>query len=370
MSFKALLITESEDGKFNRHIVRREISDLPVGDLLIRVHYSALNFKDGLSATGHKGITRMFPHTPGIEAAGVVEESTNPKYPPGCEVFVTGYDLGMNTSGAFAEYIRVPSEWVIPKPTVLSCKDCMTIGTAGLTAAYALHKMEGMGQSPDMGPIVVTGSTGGVGSLSVAILAKAGYEVIAVTGKKDATDYLKFLGASRVESRDFVDDKSGRPLARSLWAGAIDTVSGNTLTTLLKRCKRDGCVVATGLLSGNRFEAPIYPFILNGVNLLGIGAGQTPMPLRIQLWNKLINEWNVCDKLPAIAHEVELGDLKEKYIDAILSGQTKGRVVVRLKEDCCNHKAKQVSLNSYYKEHASRSEEIRKAPVFSKIAMP
>jgi acrylyl-CoA reductase (NADPH) len=206
MQFKALQITETPNGKFERAIVNRHVDDLPPGDILIRVHYSALNYKDGLSATGHKGISRNFPHTPGIEAAGVVEKSRSEKFPEGSEVFITGYDLGMNTSGAYAEYIRVPEEWVMPKPADLSCKDCMTIGTAGFTAAYALHKMELMGQAPDYGPIVVTGATGGVGSLSVAILAKAGYEVIAVTGKKTANDYLKFLGASRIEPREFLND--------------------------------------------------------------------------------------------------------------------------------------------------------------------
>jgi putative YhdH/YhfP family quinone oxidoreductase len=241
----------------------------------------------------------------------------------------------MNTSGAFAEYIRVPSDWVLKKPVGMSCRDCMTIGTAGFTAAYALHKMELMGQTPDYGPIVVTGATGGVGSLSVAVLAKAGYEVIAVTGKREATDYLKFLGASRVEPREFLNDTLGKPLSRAAWAGAIDTVSGNMLTTLLKRCRRDGNVVATGLLSSIHFATTIYPFILNGVNLLGIGAGQTPMSLRLKLWNKLVNEWNICDKLPSICQEIELEQLKDTYIDAILSGKTKGRVVVKLKENCC-----------------------------------
>jgi len=335
MQYRALLITETPEGKFERQIVQRDINELPPNEVLVRVHYSALNYKDGLSATGHKGITKQFPHTPGIEAAGHVVESRSPKFKVGSEVFVTGYDLGMNTSGAFAEYIRVPAEWLIPKPSPLSCKDCMTIGTAGFTAAYALHKMELMGQRPDDGPVVVTGSTGGVGSLSVAILAKAGYEVIAVTGKKEAIDYLKFLGAARVEPRDFLDDTIGKPLRRAMWAGAIDTVCGTMLTTLLKRCRRDGNVVATGLLSSTHFSTTIYPFILNGVNLLGIGAGQTPMELRLHLWNKLVNEWNVCDKLPAIAREIELEQLKDVYIDAILSGRTQGRVVVRLKEDCC-----------------------------------
>lgn len=335
MYYKALLVTETPDGKFTRQIVNRSEDELPAGDVLIRVHYSALNYKDGLSATGHKGITRSFPHTPGIEAAGMVEKSYTNQYQPGDEVFVTGYDLGMNTAGAFSEYIRVPAHWIIPKPATLSCKDCMTIGTAGFTAAYALHKMELMGQSPGDGPIVVTGATGGVGSLAVAILAKAGYEVIAVTGKKDVEEYLKFLGAARVEPREFANDTTGRPLHRYKWAGAIDTVSGNTLTTLLKQCKRDGCIVATGLLSSTRLDTSIYPFILNGVNLLGIGAGFTPMSLRLKLWKKLMNEWNVSDKLSMIAHEVDLEQLKDTYIDSILSGQTKGRIVVKMKENCC-----------------------------------
>lgn len=337
MQYKALLITETPAGKFERQIVERSTEHLPPGDVLVRVHYSALNYKDGLSATGHKGITKKFPHTPGIEAAGEVVESQSAKFKNGSEVFVTGYDLGMNTSGAFAEYIRVPADWLIEKPKILSCKDCMTIGTAGFTAAYALYKMELMGQTPDYGPIVVTGSTGGVGSLAVAILAKAGYEVIAVTGKKEAEGYLKGLGAARVEPREFLNDSIGKPLQRAMWAGAIDTVSGTMLTTLLKRCKRDGNIVATGLLSSIHFATTIYPFILNGVNLLGIGAGQTPMTLRLKLWNKLIHEWNICDKLPAIANEIGLEELKDTYIDAILSGKTKGRVVVKLKEDCCQN---------------------------------
>jgi putative YhdH/YhfP family quinone oxidoreductase len=335
MLFKSLLITETPQGKFERAIVDKSIDDLPKGDVLIRVHYSALNYKDGLSATGHKGITKKFPHTPGIEAAGKVEQSTVPHFKKGNSVFITGYDLGMNTSGAYADYIRVPADWVMHKPSMLSCKDCMTIGTAGFTAAYALHKMELMGQTPSYGPIVVTGATGGVGSLSVAILAKAGYEVIAVSGKKEATDYLKFLGAARVEPREFLNDTLGKPLSRAIWAGAIDTVSGTMLTTLLKRCRRDGNVVATGLLSSIHFATTIYPFILNGVNLLGIGAGQTPMSLRVKLWSRLVNEWNVSDKLSAISHEIGLTELKDTYIDAILSGKTKGRVVVKLKENCC-----------------------------------
>lgn len=345
MQYKALLITETPAGKFERQIVERSIDTLPPGDVLVRVHYSALNYKDGLSATGHKGITRKFPHTPGIEAAGRVVSSNSAKFKEGSEVLVSGYDLGMNTSGAFAEYIRVPADWLIQRPSILTCKDSMIIGTAGFTVAYALYKMELMGQTPDYGPIVVTGSTGGVGSLAVAILAKAGYEVIAVTGKSDAEPYLRFLGATRVEPREFLNDSLGKPLSRAMWAGAIDTVSGTMLTTLLKRCRRDGNVVATGLLSSIHFSTTIYPFILNGVNLLGIGAGQTPMNLRLKLWDKLVNEWNVCDKLSAIANEIGLEELKDTYIDAILSGKTKGRVVIKLKDDCCQTFNTAPSLN-------------------------
>jgi acrylyl-CoA reductase (NADPH) len=336
MGFKALQITETPAGIFERNIIERSIDELPPGDVLIRVHYSALNYKDGLSATGHKGITRKFPHTPGIEAAGVVEESKSSTFKPGAGVFLTGYDLGMNTSGAFAEYIRVPEAWVLHKPETISCKDIMAIGTAGFTVAYALHKMELMGQRPENGPIVVTGATGGVGSLAVAMLTKAGYEVIAVTGKPEAYDYLKQLGAKRIEPREFLSDTIAKPLRSSMWAGAIDTVSGPMLATLLKRCKRDGNVVATGLLSSTHFGTSIYPFILNGVNLLGIGAGQTPMELRKKLWDKVMGEWNICDKVHLIANEIGLEELKDKYIDAIMNGRTKGRVVVKLKENCCD----------------------------------
>jgi putative YhdH/YhfP family quinone oxidoreductase len=209
--------------------------------------------------------------------------------------------------------------------------------------------MEALGQAPDYGPIVVTGATGGVGSLAVAILAKAGYEVIAVTGKKDVDNYLKFLGAQHIEPRDFLDDNIGKPLRRAIWAGAIDTVCGNMLTTLLKRCRRDGNIVATGLLSSTQFATTIYPFILNGVNLLGIGAGQTPMSLRLKLWDKLMNDWNVADKLPAIGHEISLDDLKNVYIDAILSGRTKGRVVVNLNQNCTESQTMQeIPAEAYF----------------------
>jgi putative YhdH/YhfP family quinone oxidoreductase len=330
MPFKALRITETPAGKFERNIIEREIDDLPAGEVLIRVHYSALNYKDALSATGNKGITKKYPHTPGIDAAGVVEISRNAGFATGEDVIVTGYDLGMNTDGGMAEYIRVPGQWIVPKPLEYTLKECMIIGTAGFTAASAVFKMQLLGQLPADGPIVVTGSTGGVGSMAVAILAKAGYEVIAVTGKKEVTEYLQHLGAARLESRQFVLDTTGKLLLKPKWSGAIDTVGGDTLVTLLKACKPEGCVVSTGLVDSAKMDTTVYPFILNGVNLIGIGSADTAMPRRLTIWQKLTQEWSIKDKLPAIAKEVTLEEINSTYIDAILQGKMMGRIVVKL----------------------------------------
>ena len=330
MSFKALRITETPTGKFERKIVEREIDDLPVGEVLIKVCYSSLNYKDALSATGNKGITKRFPHTPGIDAAGVIEISRNAYFATGEEVIITGYGLGMNTDGGFAGYIRVPGQWIIPRPSDYTMKECMIIGTAGFTAASALYKMELLGQSPADGPIVVTGATGGVGSMAVSILSKAGYEVIAVTGKTQVTEYLQHLGAARIESREFVKESSGKAVLKPKWSGAIDTVGGATLATLLKACKPEGTVVTTGLVDSPKLDGTIYPFILNGVNLVGIGSAETPMQRRISIWEKLMEEWNIKDKLPAIAKEVTLDEVNNTYIDSILQGKMIGRVIVKL----------------------------------------
>lgn len=330
MAFKALQVTEPKKGQFERAIIDRNIDDLPPGEVLIKVQYSALNYKDALSATGNKGITKKFPHTPGVDAAGLVELSRHEAFATGDEVLVTGYDLGMNTDGGFAEYIRIPAGWIVKKPMPYTLKECMIIGTAGFTAACALWKMECLGQKPEKGPIVVTGSTGGVGSLSVAILTKAGYEVIAITGKENATEYLQHLGATQIKGRDFVHDTSGKALLRTKWAGAIDTVGGNILATLLKGCGLEGSVVSTGLVSSPRLETTVYPFILNGVSLVGVGSAETPLETRISIWEKLSNGWNIKDKLNAIAKEVSLEELNSTYIDAILMGKTMGRIVVKL----------------------------------------
>jgi acrylyl-CoA reductase (NADPH) len=330
MPFKALRITETASGTFERSIKEMDFQDLPPGELLIRVHYSSLNYKDALSATGNKGITKKYPHTPGVDAAGVVELSRNEVFAVNDEVIVTGHDLGMNTCGGFAEYIRVPASWAVKKPSEFSFSEAMSIGTAGFTAAFAIHKMELLGQKPSMGPIVVTGSTGGVGSMAVAMLAKAGYEIIAVTGKADVKEYLGHLGASRVESRDFVNDVSKKALLSTRWAGAIDTAGGNILNTLLRGCAQEGSVVSTGLVDSPKLDTTVFPFILNGVNLLGIGSAETPQATRALVWQKIISDWNIKDKLNAIAREVSLDELNSTYIDAILNGKVMGRIVVKI----------------------------------------
>ena len=330
MPFKALRVIETPAGKFVRSIEELDLEDLPPGELLVKVFYSSLNYKDALSATGNKGITKKYPHTPGIDAAGVVELSRSAKFAVNEEVIVTGRDLGMNTAGGFAEYIRVPADWAIKKPLQLTFQEAMSFGTAGLTAAYALYKMQLMKLAPSNGPVVVTGSTGGVGSIAVAILAKAGYEVIAVTGKENAKEYLQYLGAARIENREFVDDKSGKGLLKPKWAGAIDTVGGNTLNTLLKACMQEGSVVSTGLVASPQLNATVYPFILNGVNLLGIGSAETAPEMREMLWQKLINEWSIKEKLNAIVKEASLDEINNTYIDSILDGKVMGRIIVKI----------------------------------------
>jgi acrylyl-CoA reductase (NADPH) len=330
MSFKALWISESQDGKITRSIVQRELEDLPAGEVLIKVHYSSLNYKDAMSASGHRGVTRSYPHTPGIDAAGIVEMSKSADFAADDEVIVTGYDLGMNTAGGFSEYIRVPAGWVVTRPRTLSLKECMILGTAGFTAASALYKMKLMEQDPAMGPIVVTGATGGVGSLAVAILAKAGFDVIAVTGKANAEEYLRHLGAGRIESREFVEDMSGKALLKPRWAGAIDTVGGATLNVLLKGCSPEGTVVSTGMVQSTALTTTIFPFILNGVTLAGVGSAGMSMAQRKLIWKLLEEDWNIKEKFPAIAKEINLEDLANNHIESILEGKNMGRTIVKI----------------------------------------
>ena len=327
-TFRALVVSKTDENTFTREITERSISDLPEGEVLIRVHFSSLNYKDGLSCIGNPGVTRNYPHTPGIDASGKVTESSDSKFKTGDSVIVTSYDLGMNTSGGFGEYIRVPADWVVPLPESLSLKDAMVYGTAGFTAALSVHALQKHGVSPEQGEIVVTGSTGGVGSISVALLSHLGYNVVAATGKTNETEYLSGLGAKEIIHRDEVKDGSNKPLLRERWAGAIDTVGGTTLATLLKATKRGGAVASTGLVDSADLPTSVFPFILRGVSLLGIDSGFTPTELRREIWNKLAGEWELT-QLDQLKIDCNLEGL-DPEIDKILAGGQRGRVVVDL----------------------------------------
>ncbi len=308
--------------------VNDQIDDLPDGDVLINVKYSSLNYKDALSATGNKGVTRRYPHTPGIDAAGIVEESRSPEFKSGDKVVVTGFDLGMNTTGGFGEFIRVPAEWIVKLPDNLTLKESMIFGTAGFTAALSLHHLEHTGLKKSDGDILVTGATGGVGSLAVAILAHAGYKVTAATGKSDKEEYLKKVGASSVITREFVDDLSGKPLLPTRWAGVVDTVGGNILSAAMKSTKYGGGVAACGLTQSPDLNMTVYPFILRGVSLLGIDSAHCPMDVRKLMWDNLAGKWKP-DLLNDICFTCGLKDLSSK-IDDILEGKITGRTVVDL----------------------------------------
>ena len=327
-SFKALLVEKQEDKSFTRSITERSLNDLPDGTLLIKVEYSSLNYKDALSATGNPGVSRNFPHTPGIDAAGTVVSCDDGQFKESDEVIITGYDLGMNTSGGFGEYIRIPSEWAVPKPDGLTLRESMVIGTAGFTAGLSVQGLVEHGITPDKGDILVTGATGGVGSVAVALLAKAGFSVVACTGKKEHESFLKTLGANKVITRDELLESKERPMLKELYAGAVDTVGGEYLAQAIKATQYGGSVTCCGLTASADLNVSVFPFILRGVSLLGIDSVQCPMPPRLRLWDKLASEWKL-DCLDDLTEEVSLDDVSQK-IDAILKGELSGRTLVKL----------------------------------------
>ncbi len=325
-TFNAIRIYEISPAVFERGVETCGFEILPEGEVLINVHYSSLNYKDALSASGNKGVSRKYPHTPGIDAAGIVEQSFSPAFKPGDEVILTGYDLGMGTAGGFGQYIRVPAAWVVPKPERLTLRESMIYGTAGFTAALALRRLQRNGQEPQTGPILVTGASGGVGSLSIALLSRAGYEVIAASGKTAETDNLKKLGAASVIGRDAVNDQSGRALLHGRWAGAIDTVGGNTLATVIKSCMVHGAVACCGNVSSVELNTTVFPFILNGISLIGINSATCPMSERKEIWELLSTNWKV--QLPG--NYVTVASLAQMphWIDLILKGNLHGRVIL------------------------------------------
>lgn len=327
-SFKAMVVTETAEKKFAREVTKKSLTDLPAGELLIEVKYSSLNYKDALSASGNKGVTRKYPHTPGIDAAGVVAESANAKFAPGDQVIVTGFDLGMNTAGGFGQYIRVPASWAVKLPENLSLKESMAYGTAGFTAALSVLRMQQHGLTKEQGEVLVTGASGGVGSFAVAILAKSGFHVVAATGKTGEKDFLTGLGAKEIISREDASDTSGRPLLKGRWAGVVDTVGGNILATAIKSTKYCGVVACCGNVASGDISLTVYPFILRGVSLLGIDSVECPMDARLLIWKKISQEWKL-DLSRGLLSECPLEELDSK-IDLILAGKIRGRVVVTL----------------------------------------
>ncbi|WP_439182623.1 YhdH/YhfP family quinone oxidoreductase [Carboxylicivirga taeanensis] len=326
-TFRAFRVEELSSGQFEASIQELTTSPLQEGELLIKVHYSSLNYKDALSATGNKGVTRNYPHTPGIDAAGVVEESASPLFKTGEQVIVTSYDLGMNTDGGFAEYIKVPADWAVKLPASLTMKEAMIFGTAGFTAGMSVLRLSEK-INPSDGPIAVSGATGGVGAISVSILSKLGYSVTAITGKEAETPYLKQIGAKEVILRQDLENLDKRPLLKPTFAGAVDTVGGTILENIIKSTQALGTVTCCGNVASPKLDLTVFPFILRGVSLIGIDSQNYPMSERVKVWELLANEWKPSE-LEANCREIQLEEVSAS-IQQILAGKLKGRTVIKI----------------------------------------
>lgn len=326
--FTAFVVEKDAAGELRQSVTSRTLDDLPPGEVLIRVRYSSLNYKDALASRAAKGIVQRLPHVPGIDAAGEVAESSDPRYKPGQSVIVTGYELGAGQWGGWSQYARVPADWVVPLPEGLTPLECMTLGTAGFTAAQCASAIQLNGVSPEAGEVVVTGATGGVGCLAVMLLAKLGYSVVAVTGKRNLEGQLRQWGAQRVIGRDEVHDVSDKPLLSGRWAAAVDTVGGQTLATIVRQTKNYGVVTACGLVGGIELPLTVHPFILRGVILAGIGSSALPYPRRIEIWRKLGHEWRI-EGLERVATVVPLAEISG-VIERMFRGEVVGRTVVEI----------------------------------------
>ena len=327
MEFKALVSSEI-DKKFISEVKTRKIEDLPEGKVLIKVNFSSLNYKDALSANGNKGVSRNYPHTPGIDAAGIVEFSEVDRYQKGDEVIVTGYDLGMNTSGGFSQFIRVPEEWVVLKPAEISLSESMALGTAGLTAGLCVRKLLNHGIKPEMGKVFVTGATGGVGIVAMMLLSKLGFEVTAITGKMDSKELLMEYGASEVASRQDFDQKLLSPLQKSIFVGGVDAVGGDVLSNLLCSTSQRAAIACCGMVNGADLNTSVFPFILRGVTLYGVDSAETELSIKEEVWSNFSNDWKL-NELENNIKEIGLSDLP-KEIDTILKGQQIGRIRVKI----------------------------------------
>lgn len=327
--FKAFRVFEA-DGKLQGRLVEMTPAELGGANgphVAIRAAYSSVNYKDALAATGAGKILRRFPMIPGIDVSGTVESSTDPKFKAGDPVLVTGYDLGVGANGGYAELVRVPPDWVVPIPSGLNAFEVMAIGTAGFTAALSIVEMERNGLKPGSGPVIVTGASGGVGSMAVELLATLGYQVTAVTGKDDQHDFLRSLGAKEIIARSALQ-MGTKPLEKATWAGAVDPVGGETLAWLTRTMMYGGTIASSGLTGGTEVKTTVMPFILRGVKLLGIDSVMCPMPTRLEVWSRLQSTMKP-KHLETIAHEVELADLPHVFPE-LLNGRMRGRTVVRI----------------------------------------
>jgi acrylyl-CoA reductase (NADPH) len=315
-----------ENGSSAGRFVELTLDDLDPGEVVIRSHYSGVNYKDALAATGQGKVVRRFPCVGGIDVSGIVEHSEDERFKKGDEVLVTGYGMGVSHDGGFAEYVRVPADWVVPLPAGLTLFDAMALGTAGFTAALSIHRMEQNELKPENGRVIVTGATGGVASLAIAMLAQSGYEVVALTGKDSEHDYLKSLGAVEIMSRnDLV--MGTRPLEKAQWAGALDSVGGEMLAWLTRTMKQEGVIASFGNAGGIELNTTVLPFILRGVKLIGIDSAATKMPLRREIWRRLSTDLHP-GRLEKTIHTVSFGGLEDVFAP-MLQGKSTGRTVIR-----------------------------------------
>jgi acrylyl-CoA reductase (NADPH) len=327
-SFRAFVVNKTND-EFTTGVQEINLDKLGAGEVVIKVAYSGVNYKDGLATLPNGRILTRYPMIPGIDLSGTVVSSEDARFKEGDEVLATSYDLGMAHEGGFCEYARVPAAWVVPLPSGMSLRDAMIGGTAAFTAALAIYKLELNGLKPDNGPVLVTGATGGVGSFAIAMLSNLGYSVAGSTGKESEHDYLRQLGASEIVSRNETSAESTRPMERERWAGSIDNVGGGTLAYLARTTKAEGSIASVGLTGGNALNTTVYPFILRGIHLLGINSQTTPMELRRELWQRIATDLKPRDLEMFVAGEHGLDDVKNVTAD-ILHGKIRGRALIKL----------------------------------------
>ncbi len=327
-TFKAFVVDKKEAG-FTAAFKDITQTDLPPGEVLIKVAYSSVNYKDGLASIPEGKIVRNYPFVPGIDLAGVVVESSEAGFKPGDEVIVTSYALGVSHFGGFSEYARVKAEWVVPLPSGLTLKEAMALGTAGFTAALAVHKLVYNGLTPQHGPVLITGATGGLGSIAISILKNLGYTVAASTGQQSEHDYLKALGADDILPREETSAESNRPLDKDRWAGCVDAVGGATLAYLLRTTSYGGSIASCGNTGGVNVNTTVFPFILRGINLLGIDSANCPMALRRTIWEHLASDYKPKHLLDLVGHEAPFEELPQA-LAAILKGGVRGRTIIKI----------------------------------------